>query len=190
MSARIVQLLITVVALLTVSVHLIWPDLKIDAITLSLIIVAILPWLAPLFKSIELPGGWKFEFQDLVKAEERAEEAGLLAEPAEAPEYSFQIVAEKDPNLALAGLRIEIENRLVKLAESANIDTRKTSVGRLINTLNKSNLLSFEERSVLADLIILLNAAVHGAKVDERSADWAMDIGPRLLKGLDNKIQF
>jgi len=28
-------------------------------------LAAIVPWLSPLFKSIELPGGWKVEFQEL-----------------------------------------------------------------------------------------------------------------------------
>jgi hypothetical protein len=35
---------------------------------LTLLIVATVPWLAPLFKSLELPGGWKVEFQELRKA--------------------------------------------------------------------------------------------------------------------------
>ena len=145
--------------------------------------------MAPLFKSLELPGGWKFEFQDLTNIQERAGEAGLLSEGDEMPEYSYQLVADQDPNLALAGLRIEIENRLVKLAESADIDVRRSSVGRLMTVLNKKNLISFEEKSILADLVGTLNAAVHGANVDDRSADWAMEIGPKLLKTLDDKIK-
>lgn len=188
MSARTIQILITIGALIIASIRIIWPNLKIDAIILSLFIVAILPWLAPLFKSLELPGGWKFEFQDLINVEKRAGEVGLLAESDEAPEYSFQVIADHDPNLALAGLRIEIENRLVKIANSVNIDTKRSSVGRLMNILAKENLISSQERSVLADIVGILNSAVHGAKVDDRSADWAMEVGPKLLKALDNKI--
>lgn len=188
MSPRAVQVSITAGALLTALVHIIWPSLKIDSITLTLVVVAILPWLAPLFKSVELPGGWKFEFQDLLKAQERAGEAGLLADTDASPEYSFQLVADEDPNLALAGLRIEIENRLVKLAESRDIEVRRSSAGRLMRLLSQKEVLSPHQRSVLEDLIGTLNAAVHGAEVDERSAEWAMDVGPRLLKALDNKI--
>ena len=44
------------------------------------------------------------------------------------------------------------------------------------------------ERSVLADMVGLLNNAVHGAKVDHRAASWAIDVGPRLLKALDERI--
>jgi hypothetical protein len=55
---------LTLGALVLVAIHLIWPDVRIDSITLVLLAVALLPWLSPLFKSIELPGGWKFEFQE------------------------------------------------------------------------------------------------------------------------------
>jgi len=33
-----------------------------------------------------------------------------------------------------------------------------------------------------------LNGAAHGAETDLRAADWAMDVGPRLLAALDEKI--
>ena len=49
-----------------------WPDLKFDAITLTLLIGAAIPWLSKwviaTFKSIKLPGGWEFEFRELRKA--------------------------------------------------------------------------------------------------------------------------
>jgi len=40
------------------------------------VVVAVVPWFAPLFKSLEFPGGWKVEFQELQKAAIRAEQAG------------------------------------------------------------------------------------------------------------------
>lgn len=41
--------------------------LAIDFVALGLIVVATLPWLAPLVKSLELPGGWKMEFAEISK---------------------------------------------------------------------------------------------------------------------------
>ncbi len=76
---RKTQITITVVALLIVGIHLKWPELKIDSITLTLLLVAIVPWLSQIFKSFERPGGWKIEFQDLQKAKKRVDEAGLLS---------------------------------------------------------------------------------------------------------------
>ncbi len=186
-----VQLAITLGALVVAVVHLKWPSLAIDGITLTLIVIAIVPWLAPLFKSMEFPGGWKIEFRDLAKVQERAEQADLLA-PVTAidteTEYPFQIVAEDDPNLALAGLRIEIEKRLRRLAQSVNIPIYRASVGKLMRSLYQKGILSQEAYGVLADMIGLLNEAVHGAEVDRRALNWAMEVGPRILKALDERI--
>ena len=69
----VLRSLVTLVALLLALSHLIWPTLAIDTVTLVLLVIAIIPWLAPLFKSLEFPGGWKVEFQELQKAAQRAE---------------------------------------------------------------------------------------------------------------------
>ena len=185
------RLIVTTCALLLVIAHLIWPGIAIDAITLALVVIAILPWLAPLVKSLELPGGWKVEFQELQKAASRADTAGLLAaEPLKSDSsFSFQIISERDPNLALAGLRIEIEKRLSHLAEASGVkQQRPMGIGQLLMALTQREILTNDERSVLSDVVNMLNAAVHGATVDRRSADWAIDIGPRLLASLDGRI--
>ena len=118
----------------------------------------------------------KIEFQELQKAALRAESAGLLAaEPSwSEASFSFQSVANLDPNLALAGLRIEIEKRLSLLAQAYGLDGgRSMGIGQLFRALTKAEVLTSEERSVLADMTNMLNAAVHGATVDSRTADWA-----------------
>lgn len=56
---------ITVAALLIALAHIIWPSLNIDAITVTLLFVALVPWLSSIFKSLEFPGGWKIEFQEI-----------------------------------------------------------------------------------------------------------------------------
>lgn len=178
-------------ALLLALAHIIWPQLAIDAEALALIVIAILPWLAPLVKSLELPGGWKVEFQELQKAASRAELAGLLAaEPSEnEATFSFQSIATRDPNLALAGLRIEIEKRLSSLAEIHGLNSRRAmSVGQALRALAQAEVLTNEERSILADMVNLLNSAVHGAEVDSRAAAWAIDVGSRLLTSLDERV--
>lgn len=189
---KILQIIITLCALLIAAIHSIWPNLKIDAITLALIVIAILPWLAPILKSLELPGGWKIEFKDLKNTEEKAEKVGLLASRSAieiTPQYSFLLVAEDDPKLALAGLRIEIEERLNKIAKANKLISHRKSVGQLLRGLSEKELLTHEERSVLSDLVGLLNRAVHGGEVDPRAAQWAIDVGPRILKGLDERLK-
>jgi hypothetical protein len=181
---------ITIGALLVVIAHLVWPHVKVDMVAVTLLVVAILPWLTPLVKSVELPGGFKIELQDLQNAASRADTAGLLAEPAKAERaFSFETVAARDPNMALAGLRIEIERRLGLLAQAHGLDAgRQMGVGQLLPALVGADVLSQDEGSVLADMTSLLNEAVHGADVDPRAAQWAFEVGPRLLASLDERV--
>lgn len=189
---RRTQILITFIALVIVIVRIIFPNLTIDAITVLLLVLALLPWLIPLVKSLEFPGGWKVEFQELEKAKNKAEKAGLLSinkkKKTKASSYSFESILDKDPNLALAGLRIEIEKRLVQIARLNNLDISRAGVGQLLRSLNQHQVLTPEESSALADMSGLLNSAVHGASVDKRATDWAMEVGPKILQSLDEKI--
>ena len=55
--------IITVIGLAFAIVRLRWPELKIDAITISFLIFAVLPWLPMILESAELPGGLKLKFR-------------------------------------------------------------------------------------------------------------------------------
>jgi len=188
-----IQWAITTVAILLLIAHIFQPDLKIDAVTITLLALAAIPWLAPLFKAVELPGGIKVEFSDFQKAKAKAEEVGLLAPPEDVQlkrpyKYTFEALSDEDPNLALAGLRIEIESRLKEIASSRNIKYKYKGVGALMRSLRDHNVLKSEELSVLEDLLPLLNSAVHGAKVDQNVAAWAVDTGPRILRALEDRL--
>jgi len=188
---RRLRQVVTLGALSIALAHVIWPSLAIDAITLGLLVIAVLPWLAPLVKSLELPGGWKIELQEMKQATDKARGAGLLSSSPDSPtvSHSFQLVADSDPNLALAGLRIEIERRLVTLCEKNDLQVRSRSVGQMLRALDQKGILTSEQRSALSDLTGLLNSAVHGAKVDSQAADWAMEIAPDLLESLNRLIE-
>ncbi len=184
---------ISFLAILVAVVHLIWPKLTIDSITIALIIIAIIPWLGSLFKSLELPGGLKVEYHELQKATNKAKKAGLLKSTTDKktkkkPEFSYQQISTEDPNLALAGLRIEIERRLLKIAESHGLEIRKGGVASIARSLKDANLLSGNEYSALLDIVVLLNSAVHGHTVDTNGANWAFETGNQILQALDEKI--
>jgi len=53
--------LISLGALLLALAHIVWPTFAIDFVAVGLFVIATLPWVAPLVKSLELPGGWKVE---------------------------------------------------------------------------------------------------------------------------------
>ena len=160
--------------------RLLWPAIRIDAVTLILLGIAIVPWVASLFKTVELPGGFKIEFADLEKTRQKAQSVGLLARSG--PDKSTKI---EDPNLALAALRIALERQLRKIAERSGIHGEGRSVHSLLQVLQKQDLLNRGQTSLLSDLLPTLNRAVHGAEVDPRASQWAAEVGPRLIAGLE-----
>lgn len=190
-SIKRLRKLVTLGAIVLALIHLFFPSLSIDATTLGLLVIALIPWLAPLVKSLELPGGLKVELQDVQEIADKAEEAGLLASGTrqQEPEHSFQLIEKRDANLALAGLRIEIERRLVAIGEKHDLQGPFRGVSHLLRALDRKQVLTHEQRSVLSDLIGLLNSAVHGATVDPQAAAWAMETGPDILESLDRLLQ-
>ncbi len=164
--------------------------INVDVYVLVLIGFVLLIWLTPtmprFFKSFKLPGGWEIEFQELQQLGKEAADAGLLAPADKQGDVLPLPVTSTDANLVLAGLRIEIEKRVRKLAEIEGITSRYLK--SIMIALMKSHLLSGGEYLVLKNLIDTLNQAVHGAEVSPRAAEWAMTTGPEILAALDNKI--
>ncbi|WP_175622945.1 lysozyme inhibitor LprI family protein [Chryseobacterium schmidteae] len=190
-----VKFFISIGAILVAVTHLIFPKVQIDIITVVLIAIAIIPWLEPLFKSVELPGGVKFEFQELEKIKEEAKKIGLISAEEESKiivgndeKYYFVEIAEKNQGLALVSLRIEIEKSLREIATKYSIDTKKYSIIRLIDALAHKNILTIEETTVLKDMISTLNHAAHGGEYDQRTANWVIENGPVILDSLENRI--
>lgn len=196
---RHLQIAVSSFVLLIALLHVVQPGLAIDSITLTLIVIAIAPWLAPFVKSIKLPGGAEITLNNFEKIDEGMEKTGLLAPKAvkvfkfraavkpPAPEYSFQTAS--NPNLALAGLRIELEKKLREIAEANNIPAEKASLSSLLFDLSSRNVITNEERRVMSNLAATLNRAVHGAEADESAADWAVAAGPRILEALGEKAK-
>jgi hypothetical protein len=193
--AKKIQILISAVAIATAIIHVTCPSLKIDAITLALVVLAVAPWLAPLIKTLELPGGIKFEFQDLERVAKEVAAAGLtndkLADVRQ--DYTFMDVAESNPGLAIAGLRIELEKSLKKLYELSRkgnlIISHYGSIFQLMNDLYDKQVITNQEKTALADMIGTLNKAVHGEELDYRATQWIIDIGPKILGSINNKIK-
>jgi len=198
MKKKSIKIVISLVTVILAVVHILCPKINIDIITIVLIALAIIPWLEPLFKSVELPGGLKFEFQDLQKVETDAKKAGLIKteETKQQMEvlknftiYPFVEIARQNPNLALASLRIEIEKRLRELAAKYEIETTKYSIINLIKALSEKEILTKDETSSLKDMIDTLNRGVHGEDIDIRTSEWVIKNGPKIIDSLDNKIK-
>jgi hypothetical protein len=183
-----IKLTVSAVAIGIFLLHLLRPDLSIDTTALILLAIAFLPWLTPILQKIEFPGGIKVELKELEELRDDAKDAGLLLKRKKQAKksYTFETVTLVDPNLALAGLRIEIERILRKLADDNEIGD--ASAVLLLRYLVRENALSVEEGVVLSDLLIVLNKAVHGAKVDEEASSWALTTGIQILEALEAKL--
>lgn len=184
------KLAISVGAAILILLHLFVPALEIDIITLGLLVVLILPWLSALIKSAEFPGGWKVEFHELQSAGEKITAGSeVTTDTKTAPRPSYIEVANNDPNLALVGLRIEVEKRVRQLAKKYGLQTNPFSLNKLTNELKRMGVLDSPRVSGLQDLIIAGNRAAHGAEVDNQVAQWAMEMGPQILATLDELIE-
>lgn len=181
-----IKIAVSVIVIIAIIIRLIWPKIKIDVITLGLLIVAILPWLSTILESAKFPGGWEVKFRDLQKAASHVT-AGTKLKSTAAAEPSFVSIAGQDPNLALVGLRIEIEKRLRELAVKHGLPERQP-LRRMFNELRNRKVLDSQEIWGLDELIIAGNNAAHGAKVQNSVAEWAIEMGPKVLTVLDNHL--
>jgi len=186
----IAKILVSAGAVAFIMARLMWPDLKVDAITLGLVIVAVLPWLSSLIESAKFPGGWEVKFRDVQRAGGKVIAAEPMAAPeaakSERPAYAY--VADRDPNLALVGLRIEIEKRIRALGEKLGL-RGDPSITRLFVQLRDKGVLQDASLSGLQELIRAGNEAAHGATVEPSVASWALDYGPQVLAILDAKVK-
>jgi len=64
---RATLLLISALCLLLLLTHLLHPAVSFDVPSLILLFLAILPWLTPLFKEMDIPGIGRFTFQEKTK---------------------------------------------------------------------------------------------------------------------------
>lgn len=186
---NLLKAVVTLTAVTALVVRTIFPDLQIDAVALGLLILALLPWLSPLIKSAELPGGVKIEFQDVKEAAEKITRHAITVGGVtiELPEPGLLAIADQDPNLALVGLRIEIDKRIRALAEAHGVSTR-LPLPRLTTQLAELGILDREIASGLRDLVALGNQAAHGTPVSRDAALSAVDYGPQVLAALDAKL--
>jgi hypothetical protein len=188
------KIIASLTCIILAGLHITFPTFAVDNVTLFFLIAAGLLWLGPLIKSLELPGGFKIELQDVKTATDKVSAGTSEREGTEAvtstPIVSIEEesaierlrnLADSDPNLALVGLRIEIETRLAKLARAEGISTESRTVGWLLRELKQRKKLTPATASGLNELVSLGNRAAHGTDVTRDAAEWAIDTAPTIL---------
>lgn len=191
------KIAISVICIILGSAHLYWPDIKVDLATVVLLVVALLPWFSTVIRSVELPGVFKIELHDVKAATEKVTSgkagphasAHFTKQPGGGDIEFLREVASGNPNLALVGLRIEIERRLSQLATLAQMPTTRRSAGAFLRDLMSREEVDRQTAAGLSDLIALGNQAAHGAEVSPNAAAWALDVSPLILELLDSLIE-
>lgn len=174
-------------AALLVLLHLVFPKWTIDSTTIVLLVMAIIPWLDSLFTSLELPGGLKVQFRALENAGRKITATGAVPEDNPTPDASYLASVTDDPNLALVGLRIEIEHRIRTLSQKNGVEPSRSLSG-LVRELGRRGVLPPRVVSGLLDIVGIGNSAAHGARFDREATDWAFRVGPEILKTLDRYL--
>lgn len=170
------------------------------SLVLLLLIVAS-PFVATI-KRIKI-GEFEAEIQpDEVKQVAKQVEAALPAvAPDSLPPLSLDDtgaavleLAQADPVVGLAKLRIEIESRLRRLAErrapaSGDRTRRPQSLGRIVRDLNAREILDHPLGASLLDVIGICNRAIHGEDIRDVDAQQIARSGVELLDALDRILR-
>lgn len=102
---------------------------------------------------------------------------GLSPSPTGLELSHYRIIAERDPNLALAGMRMEVETMLKNLAKGFNVTIRdRDGVSVIVRKLKDQGAITSHQAELLTKLIRLGNSAVHGQKVTEPQVDDLLDV--------------
>ncbi len=154
-----------------------------------MILLLLIPF-ADLIRKIKLG-----EFEAEIGKEEIAKiQAKAAAELPPSAKEEF-VISEKeirdllstDPRLALAKIRIELEEALKRLylaSVDSQPDLRRLSLGRLVDGLVQREVLRGSVASALRDVISLANRAIHGERVEPAAAEDLALLGTRLVNEL------
>jgi hypothetical protein len=99
-----ISVAVTVVAVAAIAAHLVWPRLKIDFITVTLLAIASLPWLRGIVSSVDLPGGASIKLAARQRAVAREQQQAIDAVRA----------------VATAGRDVPLDEKLARIYELAD----------------------------------------------------------------------
>jgi len=89
----------------------------------------------------------------------------------------YRTLAEQDPNLALAGLRMEMETMARNLAVGFNVAlSARDSAGSLLRRLRQAGAITSEQAELGESILNLCNQALHGTRVSLNEAEAVIDI--------------
>lgn len=202
--AALLKVILTLLALLVSAVlalHLVVPSADVDATTLGLLALLVTLAVLPFARAITFPGGYRVELREAIteasssiRAIERDTPELFQREvPVSVPSLSsltWRDLLDTDPNVALAGLRIEIERRIRTVAEAivGPLDKGRVSIGRLLREPRVRESLGLQAASAIDEVVEICNRAVHAEEIPSDIANLAADLGEVALEMLDRAI--
>jgi hypothetical protein len=186
-----VQITASLIFATFIYLHLRYPHLLIDNTVVALLILLLVVWVFPYVKSFTLPGGAGATFRETVEDAEKSLAKANLPVGLKGPllEQEQRSTSEQDPNLVLAGMRIEIEKLLKEIGKHQSLlFPRGFGIARMIAALRQRGALDSELASALSDLVSLANQAVHGAQIQPDVARRAIDVGETIITALQDKV--
>lgn len=198
------KICISLLSLILIGVHHFLPNFKVDAVTLALLAISVLPWLLQYIAGFEIPNVVKIDLRDTKSATDKVAitvrpQTGVVSAAGEAPEvkatrrapysaFDIRATFDLDPSLSLVAFRIEIEMRIRALVASHELLNERVPLQRMIRALVAKDVIDPNTGSGLMEIVALGNQAAHGAKVTENAAAWVHDIGPGILLQLDDLL--
>jgi Domain of unknown function (DUF4145) len=89
----------------------------------------------------------------------------------------YRRIADSDPTLALAGVRIELEIAVKNLVVGFELQFRdKDSIGMLLRRLKEASAITEDQYLLAKNIVRLCNAAVHGQAVTKDEAQDVIDV--------------
>ena len=164
-----------------------WSAIQVDSITLALVGLLLVIPLVDLIRKIKL-GEFEAEIGSAEVAKAQAKAAVELSPPTEQEidisEKQVRELLRSDPRLAMAKIRIELEEALKRLYSAtteSETDLCRMSLGRLVDILVQRQVLRGPVASSVRDVIGLANRAVHGERVEPNVAEELAILGVRLV---------
>ena len=123
----LLKTIVTACALVVTATHIWVPSINVDAITVALLMVAALPWLQPIFKSIKLPGGFEITLHEL--KQEVANAAGAAQSAERKADLAMSGLATGQPDPAMPEAVKGQPDRLTRLADEYEDIRAKQAAG-------------------------------------------------------------
>lgn len=113
----------------------------------------------------------------LTEANARMLHLGLRPSPSGLDMTYYRSLAQQDPTLALAGLRIEIDILAKNLASGFNVATdHRDSGARLLRKLFDASAITAEQMQLGVQVLQMCNAVIHGTAVSREEAEAVIDV--------------